>query len=84
MLAVPWLAAVLTVKTLPSVRPSASVAVRVPVRTVSSAPLPLVPPVTVVGSLTGVTLIVSMAWTLVSAPPLATPPLSCSLKPIVA
>ena len=35
-------------------------------------------------SLTGVTLIVSVASTLVSMPPLVVPPLSCTLKPIVA
>ena len=54
MVAVPCVAAPVTLNTVPSARPSASVAVRLPVIAVSSFPVPLVPPVTLVGSFTAV------------------------------
>ena len=63
MLAVPLVAAVVTLNTVPSLKPSASVAVRVPVTVVSSGPVPLVPPVTTVASFTAVTLKVSVLST---------------------
>ena len=51
-------------KTVPSVRPSASVASRVPVMVVSSAPEPEVSPVMEAASSTGV-MVRAMAWVVV-------------------
>ena len=61
MAAVPLPAGVVTLNTLPSSRPSASLAARVPVSTVSSAPLPAVLPPRVVESSPAATVTLTVA-----------------------
>ena len=62
MLAVPLAGLTLTVKTVPSVRPSiASVAVSLPVRVVSSSPEPVRSPPITAGSSTWLTVTVTVA-----------------------
>ncbi len=67
MLALPCAAGVLTPNTVPSSRPSASLAVSVPVSAVSSAPTALVSPPMVVASLAGVTVTVTVAVSVMPA-----------------
>ena len=67
MVAVPCAAGVLTPNTVPSSRPSLSLAVRVPVIAVSSAPTAVVSPPIVVASLAAVTVTVTVAVSVMPA-----------------